>query len=134
MLELVVDGFYRMDFDAMSQWAERAVSAARPLGDELLIAAAVASLAYACALNRTAAEAAEHCAEAARRVDALTDSDLARRLDACVNLAAAELNLGRLDDAVVHAERAIAIARATGQTDLVPVLVYSLGWNRTTAR
>ena len=130
MLELAVDGFYRMDFDAMSQWAERAVDAALPLNDDLLTAAAVASLAYASALDRTATEAAEHCAEAAIRVDALTDSDLTRRLDACVNLAAAELNLGRLDDAVVHAERAIAIARATGQADHVPVLVYSLGWNR----
>ena len=34
------------------------------------------------------------------------------------------------DRAVAHGERALAIGRATGQTDIVPVLTYSLGWTR----
>ena len=49
MIELAMDGFFRMDYELMSQWAERALSTARPLGDRPLTAAAVAALAFACA-------------------------------------------------------------------------------------
>ncbi len=36
MIELAVDGFYRMEYEPMREWAERALSAARPLGDRPL--------------------------------------------------------------------------------------------------
>ena len=128
MIELSVDGFYRMEYDAMREWAQRALLAARPLGDKALTAAAVATLAYACVLGGAITEAEGHRAEAAALVDTLPDSELALRLDAAVNLAAAELDLERLTEAGAHAERAMAVARATGQNDFVPVLVYCLGW------
>jgi DNA-binding CsgD family transcriptional regulator len=130
MIELSVDGFYRMEFDAMREWAQRALVAARPLGDLPLTAAAVATLAYACVLSGAIPEAEAHRAEAAALVDALPDHGLALRLDAAVNLAAAELDLERLAEAGAHAERAMAVARETGQNDFVPVLVYCLGWVR----
>jgi ATP/maltotriose-dependent transcriptional regulator MalT len=128
MLELSVDGFYRMEHDAMREWAERALVAAQPLGHRPLIAAAVATVAYACVLSGDIAEAEAHRSQAAALVDALADEELAMRLDAAVNLAAAELDLERLAEAGAHAERAMTIARATGQRDYVPVLVYCLGW------
>jgi len=128
MIELSVDGFYRMEHDAMREWAQRALVAARPLGDLPLTAAAVATLAYACVLGGAIPEAEVHRAEAAVLVDALPDDELGLRLDAAVNLAAAELDLERLAEAEAHAERAMAVARATGQNDFVPVLVYCLGW------
>ena len=42
MLELAVDGFYRMEYEQMRDWGERAAIAAKPLGDRLLIATALA--------------------------------------------------------------------------------------------
>ena len=126
MLELVVDGYYRMEYEQMRHWSERAATAAKPLGDPLLNATALATLAYSCALTRAATEADEHRAEAAALIDALPDLELGLRLGAAVNLAAAELNLGRLTDAIVHAERALVIGRATGQSEFVPTLVYCL--------
>ena len=44
MIELAMDGFFRMDYELMREWAERALSTARPLGDRPLTAAAVAVL------------------------------------------------------------------------------------------
>jgi DNA-binding NarL/FixJ family response regulator len=117
-----------MKYEAMQEWAARALSAARPLGDRPLTAAALAALAYAGALTGAIAEAERHRSEAAALIAALPDEELALRLDAAVNLAAAEIDLERLAEAEAHADRALAIGRATGQSDLVPVLIYCLGW------
>jgi ATP/maltotriose-dependent transcriptional regulator MalT len=128
MIELAVDGYYRLEHEPMREWAERALSAARQLEQAPLTAAARAALAHACVLNGDMGDAAEHCAEAAALVDALPDLELALRLDSAANLAAAELDLDRLAEASAHAERAMAIGRATGQTDIVPIMVRCLAW------
>ena len=130
MIELAVDGFYRMEYEPMREWAERALSAARPLDDRPLTAAALATLAYAAALGGAMADAETHRSEAAALVDALSDQELALRLDAAVNLAAAELDLERFAEAGAHAERAMAVGQATGQNDIVPILVYCVAWVR----
>ena len=130
MIELAVDGFYRMEYEPMRAWAERALSAARPLGSPPLTAAALALLAYATTLGGDMAAGENSRSEAAALVDALSDGDLALRLDAAVNLAAAELDLERFAEAEAHAERAMAVGEATGQSDIVPILVYCLAWVR----
>ena len=93
----------------MRDWAKRAVGAAesrgeRPLGRRSRRARA-----------RCAVAGRDREAEAARRgrrrrVDALPDEELAARVDAAAYLAAAETYLDRYDDAVAHAERALASA------------------------
>jgi ATP/maltotriose-dependent transcriptional regulator MalT len=130
MIELAVDGFYRMEYEPMRAWAERAVNAARPLESQPLTAAALAALAYADALTGAITQAELHRSEAAALVDALSDSELALRLDAAVNLASAELDLERFTEAAGHAERAMAVGRATGQSDVVPILIYCVAWVR----
>jgi DNA-binding NarL/FixJ family response regulator len=130
LIELATDSFYRMEYETMREWAGRALSAARPLGDQSLIAAAAAALAYAGALTGAITEAEMHRSEAAALVDALPEDELALRLDAAVNLSAAEIDLERLVEAEAHAERALAVGRATGQSAVVPLLVLALGWVR----
>jgi DNA-binding NarL/FixJ family response regulator len=130
MIELAVDGFYRMEYEAMRGWADRALSAARALGSPPLTAAALALLTYAATLDGAMAEALDTWSEAVVLVDALSDGELALRLDAAVNLAAAELDLERFAEAGAHAERAMAVGEATGQSDIVPILVYCLAWVR----
>ena len=131
MIELAIDGFYRLKYEPMREWAERAVDAARPLHERPLTAAAVAVLTLACAWNGLIAEGESHRAEAAALVEALTEAELAKRLDAAANLAAAELYLDRYEEAGAHAERAMAVGRATGQGAVFPVLVPVLGTVRT---
>ena len=62
-----------------------------------------------------------------RSIDALSDDELGRRLDALAHLATAELYLDQFAAIVPHAERAVRIGRATGQGDLFPLIVPMLG-------
>jgi ATP/maltotriose-dependent transcriptional regulator MalT len=86
----------------------------------------VALLALAHAWNGNIAEADVHRAEAAPLVDALPDTELARRLDAASNLANVELSLDRYAESRIHAERALAVARTTAQGSMFPSLFIVL--------
>ncbi len=60
-------------------------------------------------------------------IDALPDEQLARRLDAIVELAGAEIYLDRFVEAGRHAERALQVGRATAQDQLFPGIYATLG-------
>jgi ATP/maltotriose-dependent transcriptional regulator MalT len=127
MIELAMDGFFHMDYELMREWAERALDAARPIGDRPLTAAAVAVLTFASAAGGATAQAETRRSEAAKFVADLDDAELAQRLDAAVNLAGAELYLDRYAAAEAHAERAMSVARATGQSEFIPLADSILG-------
>ena len=127
MIELAVDALYRGEYDAMRDWAARAAGAATPLGDRSLVAAALGARAVAGALSGVIPEARAHREEAAALIDELGDDELARRLDALVHLATAEMYLDRFDASARHAERALDIGRSTGQGDLFPLIYPMLG-------
>jgi ATP/maltotriose-dependent transcriptional regulator MalT len=123
MIDLGVGAFYRMEHDEARAWADRALAVARPLGAEPLQAAAGALAALALAFAGASADAEQYRARAAAMVDAMTDDELAAQLDAVAHLAGAEDYLARFAESLAHAERGIAVARATGQGQLFPVLI-----------
>jgi DNA-binding CsgD family transcriptional regulator/tetratricopeptide (TPR) repeat protein len=127
MIELAMDGAHRLDYKGMADWGARATDAARQLGDPVLQATAVAAYARAAAFVAATQQAEVACTEAAALVDALSDDELARRLDAAVHLASAEFYFHRFDAGSGHAERALAIGRATGQGQLFPLIYAVLG-------
>jgi DNA-binding NarL/FixJ family response regulator len=122
-LHLAAGEFYRMDYAGMRAWSERALSLARALGEPPLTAASLAVAAVATAFMGPVSEAEAYRAEAAGLVDALPDDELAHRLDALTNLSAADLYVHRYEDAAHHANRGLAIARATGQGEIAPFLI-----------
>jgi ATP/maltotriose-dependent transcriptional regulator MalT len=127
MIELSGDAIFRLQYETAQDWGHRAVTAARPIGDRPLTAAALAVLARSLAWGG-AAEAGEAVrTEAAALIDSLSDDELSRRLDAAVNLAGAEIYLDRFMEAGAHAERAVAVGRATGQGQLFPGVFATLG-------
>ena len=130
MIELALDGVYRMEFDQIEPWALQAFELARPLGDKALTASAAALLAWGAGLCGRVADAEEYRSEAAALVDSLADEELALRLDSAINLAGAELYLDRFDDTGIHAERVIAVARATGQPAVASFAFMLLAWVR----
>jgi len=130
MIELALDGVYRMEFEQIAAWAGRALQVARPLGDRSLTASAAAILAWGVGLCGRVREAETYRSEAAALVDSLPDEDLALRLDSAINLAGAELYLDRFDDAGAHAERAVAVAGATGQPAVAAFAFMLLAWVR----
>lgn len=127
LIELALDGLHRMDYKSMRGWAQRAIAVADRHGDPLLQAAGTAAAARGLAFSGAAVEAGPVCDRAAALVDELSDAELARRLDAIVDLAGGELYLHRFADALRHAERALAIGRATGQHQQFPVAFAILG-------
>ena len=117
LIELTVNEFYRSRYEAMHDWAGRAVSTAKLLGDAPLTAAAFVMPALADAMTGPPEAARSHRAEAAALVDGLSDDELSLRPDAVAWLAAAELYLDLYAEADAHASRALRLARATGRGD-----------------
>jgi len=99
-------------------------SADRPLLASALAIGAVASRSFDIVGRRSPAGWAD---EAARLVDAMPDSEMARRLDATLFLGWAESYLERFGPATQHARRALDIARRTGQGRLVGPLQMLIG-------
>ena len=126
LIELTLNEFYRSRYASMHDWAGRAVSAAKQVGDPTLLAAALAMPALATAITGPIETARAHRVEAAALVDQLSDDDLAPRSDAASWLAAAELYLDLYAEADLHASRAAGLARAIGRGDplfrLYPIL------------
>ena len=125
MIALAMDGFALMDYRRMCEWADRAATTAHGLGDRPLAAAATAVHAFASAADGAIAVAEERRREGAAMVADLSDHQLALHLDAAVHLAGAELYLDCYHEAEAHADRAITVGLATGQSELVP-LAYSI--------
>jgi DNA-binding CsgD family transcriptional regulator len=123
MLHLAAGDFYRMDYAGMRAWGERALGVTRALDELPLAAASLAVLAVAMAFTGPVPEAEAYRSVAAALVEALSDDELANRLDALTSLSAADLYLHRYDDAIRHADRGLAIARATGQAEVAPFLI-----------
>jgi DNA-binding NarL/FixJ family response regulator/tetratricopeptide (TPR) repeat protein len=127
MLELTVNALWRTRHSEMHEAAERAVTAARRLGEPALTAAALAELALANSIMGAADRAEASRSEAAALVDSLSDDELARYLEAAAWLAGVELYLDRYAEGEAHANRALAVARATGQGELFLLLAATLG-------
>jgi ATP/maltotriose-dependent transcriptional regulator MalT len=125
MTEIGIDGFFRLDYAAMSEFSRRARDAAKALGDRILTATPAAVLAFAEVLEGAISDAEASRAEAAELVDGLSDDELAQCRRATNNVACAELYLELYDDAVRHSERALAVAIATGQGQFVPILFWT---------
>ena len=125
MITLALDAFYQQERADSRRWGERALEVARPLGDEPLMAAALAALALACAFEGALDDAELYGSEAAVLVDAMPDDRLALRLDAIAYLTGAELYMDRFQECTAHGRRGLAVARATGQGFLLPMLTQA---------
>ena len=112
---LAFDALFRADLKEMREAAAEALELAESVGEPPLLAMAAAVLALACAWGGEIEAAEGPRARAAELIDAMSDDELAGRIDACAHLAAAELYLDRYREAEAHAERALAVARSTGQ-------------------
>ena len=125
-VELAVDAIYAFDFANMRSWAESARSLASALGDAGLVVGASALLGLAEYCLGAPAEAAEPLDAAAQALDAMTDAELAGRLDVAYYLGWAEHFMERDEAAVRHLERGLAVARAHGQGHVVPPMMLGL--------
>ena len=117
--ELAADALYDSDFDAMREWAARAVDTARAQQDRGLEALATALLCFAEYNLGNAAAAQQMRVQSAALVDALPDDQLAVRIDAAYYLGFAEYFCEVYDDTIRHLRRGINLSRAVGQGQFV---------------
>ena len=124
-IELAVDGLYELDFEQAVDMGGQALATARAVGDPALVAAAAAALCLGETVSGRIEDARGHRLEALEEIARLSDADLASRLEALFHLTWAETYLECYDDAVAHAERGIALARAFGEGRLVVPLTLA---------
>jgi ATP/maltotriose-dependent transcriptional regulator MalT len=128
---LALSSFYRRRYDESLGCALRALDLATRLGEGPLVAAASAAAALAAACAGRIDQGERHASSAAALIDAMPDDELAGRLDALAHLAGAEAYVDNFTDAISHAERGLALARATRQGDLLQMLIPVLSWSLT---
>lgn len=120
---LAVGKMFQGDFEGARDWALQAVESARKIDAPLT--ASSASIVSVAELNRgDVKRARQYAEEAATLVDTMPDSDLAVRLYGLPWLAWTEHWLDDLEQAALHFDRGVTIARTAGQTAvLVPLIV-----------
>ena len=126
-IDLAVDAYHVVDYEAMCACGLRALELARRRDDAPLTAAAAAVVSAAKSYLGLVQEAEAYRGEAAALVDGLADHELARRLDAAAHLATADVYLDHFEDAGRHSSRGLAVGRATGQGELFPFLTQIEG-------
>ena len=126
MIELAVDSMFRAQPDAVREWAERALAAARELDDGPLIASAASMLDPRPLRRRRhprGRSGLRRGGGAGRR--RCSDAELGTRIDSAAYLCSAGTFLDRYDEACAHGERALRAGRAAGH--LHPTLLPALG-------
>jgi ATP/maltotriose-dependent transcriptional regulator MalT len=126
-IELALVSVLLTKYEESCEWAKGALDVARQLDDEPLTMGALAMVALGEAMSGAGLQAEAHASEARTQIDALSDDALATRLDAAIWLAAAELYADRYADSDAHVERALSLARATGQGELLLFFLYLHG-------
>jgi DNA-binding NarL/FixJ family response regulator len=125
LTQLSVDAFFRMEYDAMRDWATRALEAAGAARGSVASAGATGLLALGAASSGDVDEAARSASRAADLLGAMSDDELSSYLDTpAQSTIGAQLFLDRLDDAGRLAERVLTLAQATGQGHVLPILFW----------
>jgi DNA-binding NarL/FixJ family response regulator len=107
------------------QWAGRAAELARRCAEPSFAADSAAAVSAAeCAAGDLDA-AADRLAQAVPVLDAMIDDELAVRIDALLWVSWAEIGLDRLDAAVRHLDRALAVVGRTGQDLMLPYVLLA---------
>lgn len=127
VISLFSANLYLSDHEAMLHLSEVAVDAAQELGDEDLLAAALAAGTLGAVFAGRIGKATALQARSASLVDGLPDEAIVGRLDALSNLAMAELYLDQHVQGSKHGQRALTLARATRQVHALPTLTSILG-------
>ena len=127
MFALGMDAFFEQDYEHMLDWAKRSLEVANALDDAPPIGAAAGLAAFASTLRpETIGEAHALHEQATAVFEAMSDEELAQDLNAVAWLAPADFYLDRYAEGIRHAERGLAVARATGQSDFFPGLIQAL--------
>jgi predicted ATPase/DNA-binding CsgD family transcriptional regulator len=124
---LATNGIALTDRVEMLRWAQEAERVAVALGDEEWMMAAYAVQTTGAAFAGEIPLALELLAKVGPLLDSLSDQAVVPQLETLCSFAGAEMYLDRYRSALRHAERALALARSSAQTNLLPLLCPTAG-------
>ena len=111
----------------MWELSAEALAAARNQEDERLVALGAVMVAHAGAMTGREAEAEAARAEGAERLARLSDQELALHLAGVNRQGWGEFYLGLYPTAIDHLKRGIAVSRASGQGEFIPLMTQAQG-------
>ncbi|HEX8121090.1 MAG TPA: AAA family ATPase [Solirubrobacteraceae bacterium] len=125
LLSMAIGAFFTMRTDDLRRLAGEALETATALGDPALILSGdvVVALAAAMAGDRAAAEAAR--AKVVAAFSQMSDAELALHDDDVHRLVWTEFYMGRYEDVIATASRGVAVARASGRGEFVPLMTQA---------
>jgi DNA-binding CsgD family transcriptional regulator len=121
-------GWQSNDYEEVRGWCRRALEVAGETGVAGVECAARSLLALQAARVGEIDVADELVARAAALTDGLSDEALAEHLQNVLGLFAAELFTEHTAESIRHSERAIRLARATNQAQLLPLMMMGRNW------
>jgi ATP/maltotriose-dependent transcriptional regulator MalT len=121
-LELALDHYWRGEFAQMHEIAGHVSARALPRGHELLACWAAALCSLASSATNRFDDALAELRIAEMSFEAVSDEQLAERIDVAGYVAQAASTLERIDHALAHARRGQRVAQTTGQSPLIPGL------------
>ncbi|MBV9607191.1 MAG: AAA family ATPase [Solirubrobacterales bacterium] len=119
-LELAIDHYWRGEFGAMHEVAAQVWYQARDRDEWFFTTWAGALCSLASASENRLAQARTELGDAEATCAALSDDELAERIDVLGYLAQASSLLERPDDALAYARRGMRLAQSTGQGPFIP--------------
>jgi DNA-binding NarL/FixJ family response regulator/tetratricopeptide (TPR) repeat protein len=124
-LKLELAGGELVGGDAVTagKWVAQALAVATRHQASALRAAALGTMAMASTFREDVPAAAVHLRSAEALLDSLLDGELAKRLDAAVWVSRVEIFFDYYADALRHLDRALRLARSTGQVMILPYLL-----------
>jgi DNA-binding NarL/FixJ family response regulator/predicted ATPase len=121
--ELACAELAALDGAAAGEWAAQALATANCHQARPLEAAALGAITMACIFREDVPAAAASLRDAQAALDGLLDSELARRLDAVLWVGLSEVHLDQPASALRHLDRALGLARSSGQGMVLPYLL-----------
>ncbi len=124
-VELTIDGLYHADPEEACTHGERALEAARALGDPFLVMLGASALCLAEVCGERTAAARVHIEEALTHLAFVSDEQLATDVETFYVLTWALTYLDRYDEALASADRGLELARAHGRGHMLVPLMLS---------
>ncbi|NRN65983.1 LuxR family transcriptional regulator [Kibdelosporangium sp. 4NS15] len=122
-LEVVLNSVARGEFGQHIDLVDEVLDFAGRSADRVLEAAALALMSWASYLAGDLVKSIESCDAAKSLFDGLPDGEIGEWIELVIWLSHAEGALDRLDDALRHIDRGIALATTTGRAYVVPQLL-----------
>jgi DNA-binding NarL/FixJ family response regulator/tetratricopeptide (TPR) repeat protein len=125
LLSMAIGAFFTMRTDDLQRLAAEALATAKAIDDPDLVLSGIVVVSLAAAMAGDHAAAEETRAEAAETFARMSDAELALHDDDVHRFVWTVFYMGRYEDVIAIASRGVAVARASGRGEFVPLMTQA---------